>query len=275
MKAMALVKSFMTKDVDPDTIAAQIADTKAVVANHRAEAERLAAQWRDAESMEAAELIERRKVEALRLAERGELALPEMERKLVTTRAERQRAGIARHQKIMRDLYPRLRRAIEDACIVQHEAIAAREAAERELSGGVVAIHVPHLSYRGFLMSDLVKLWSDEMDRTFAARPVAPVAVVAPPVAVAPVKPAAAKPAQPVAPVAPVKPRRPLHKSKVAVGDRRLIVFLRPNVELPGGELSLVGDQLDVDAKQAEQLVRSGACEYVSADAGANVLKGN
>src|SRR6202011_4033133 len=107
--------------------------------------------WRDADTAEDAEKIEGRRRECLRLAERGEAALPGMEAAPIAARAERQRDGIARHQKIMRDLYPRLRRALEAAAEVQHEAIDAREAAERELGGGICAIHLPHLSYRGFV----------------------------------------------------------------------------------------------------------------------------
>jgi hypothetical protein len=266
MGALSMVKSFMTRETDPDTIATQIADTKAVVANHRAEAERLTVAWRDADTAEDADKIERRRRECLRLAERGEAALPGMEAALVAARATKQSVALARHQSAARAMYPRLRQAVENAASVQAEAIKLREDAERELGGGVVQQHIPIIGFRGLLLPDLVAMWRNEMDRTFAEpAPVAAVSVVAPRVATPPARAVGIKDQRvvekPVAPVAPVKPRREPRQDKVAPNGR-LVTLMRSGVELPDGTQGVVGDVVAMLATDAERLVMSGAGDY-------------
>jgi hypothetical protein len=87
---------------------------------------------------------------------------------LAQTRGEEQRTALARHHWAFAALYPRLRRAISAAAEIQGDAIRAREAAVVELGEGLVAIHLPHLVYNGFLLHDLVKIWTAEQDKIWA-----------------------------------------------------------------------------------------------------------
>jgi hypothetical protein len=194
--------------------------------------------------------------------------LPVLSERLTAARAAAQRAGIAKHLEIARKTYPRLKAAIEAAAAVRHEAIRTREQANAELGESVVSVHIPHISYRGFLMADLVKLWSDEQDRVFAAKPAqpAPVAVVAPrQVAQAPARPADVKDQRvaekPAAPVVAPKPKRQPRRDKVSVSGR-LVTLLRSGVELPDGEQGVVGDVVALPIDAAERLVMSGAGDY-------------
>jgi hypothetical protein len=267
--AMALVKNLMGRgEADSDEIAAKIADTRTVIANHRAEAERLTTEWRDADSAEDAEKVEARRRECLRLVERGEAALPGLEAAHVQARATKARVALATHQAAMRAIYPKLRSAIESASSVQHEAMVARKAAIAELGEGVVQLHIPVIA---LCLPDLTAMWRNQMDRVFAAPAPQPAvaAVVQPRVAQAPARPVGAadrrvveKPVAPVAPQPAPKQKRPLRKDTVAVGGR-LVSVLRSGIDIDGFQ-AMTGDQIALPAEQAELLVRAGSCDYVN-----------
>jgi hypothetical protein len=257
--AMALVRNMLPgRDADPDAIAARIADTRHVIEQHREDAESLTIAWRDAEDAAAAEKVEARRRECLRLAERGEAALPGLDAALIAARATKERVALARHLAAVRALYPKLRSAIETAASVQHECILARQAAIAELGEGIVQQRIPIAGFMGICVPDSVAIWRNHQDSVFAAEPAA-----VPPVAVVkPAPPVSAKPAapQPVAPVTP-KPKRVPRRDKVAPNGR-LVTLMRSGVELPDGTQGVVGDVVAMLATDAERLVMSGAGDY-------------
>jgi len=270
MKAMTLVKNFMTGMDSVGDIVGRIEAERAKLAASMQEVERLEAVRVGADSYEDAQAAESRLGRVRWEISRIDALLPQLEARLVDARAAAQRSGIAKHLDIARKTYPRLRAAIEAAAAVQHEAIKTREAADAELGEGIVAQYIPHISYRGFLMADLVKLWSDEQDRVFSAKSApAPVAVIAPRVAPTPARAVGvadrrAIVEKPVAPVAPVKPKRQPRRDKVAPNGR-LVTLMRSGVELPDGTQGVVGDVIAMSAEQAERLVMSGAADYHNA----------
>jgi hypothetical protein len=264
--AMALVRNMLPgRDADPDAIAAQIANTRHVIETHRAEYESLATAWRDADTAEDADKIERRRRECLRLAERGEAAMPGMEAALVAARATKQRVALAKHLAAARAVYFKLRDVVEIAASVQHEAILVRQAAIAELSEGVVQQRIGAVAYMGILLPDLVEIWRAHQDRVFAepATVQAVAAVVAPVPAKPAVKPAPAAPVPPTTEPAKPKPRREPRRDKVSVGGR-LVTILRTGVEIGDQQLH-AGDQISVSMEQAELLLRNGAAELVNA----------
>jgi hypothetical protein len=284
MKALTVVKNFMTGTDDLGSLIGERDAAVAKLAAAREEILRLEEQRLSAESFDDAEAINRRIARVQWTVDQiNSAVLPQLNRRITESQAIKQRDALLKHQAAARAQFFKLKAAIENAGAAQAEAIAARQSAERELGGGLVQRSVPVVAYMGLLLPDLIEMWVAEQTRVFAAPAPQPAvaAVVQSRVAPTPTRPVGvadrrevAKPVAPVPKVEPVKPKRPLRKSKVAVGDRRLIVMLRPNVEIDS-ELSMVGDQIDVPTAQAESLVKAGCADYVSADAGANVLKGN
>jgi hypothetical protein len=196
-------------------------------------------------------------------------ALPELELRLAAARAADQAAALARHKGILLDLYPKLKRAIFAAVDLQHEAIAAREAACKELGEATVFRNLPTIAFAGFLLKDLVAIWQAENDRVFAdlARKPTPAAIPAP------VRAALPPPAKPKTPVAEPKqpaarpPRVVRHDAFPTDGQQALVVFMRSGVELPDSTTARIGDEVALPVEQARALVLRGACDYVSAPA--------
>ena len=91
--------------------------------------------------------------------------LPDLEARLKAARAEQHRRAISRHLAAVRSLYPRLKAANPGSPALQAEAIKLRDAAIAEIGEAAATINLPVLSYRGLLLEDLVRLWSDELDR--------------------------------------------------------------------------------------------------------------
>jgi hypothetical protein len=274
--AMALVRNLITGSDNLGDLLGERDSAVAKLAASREEIVRLKSQRLSAESFEDAEAVSQRIARVTWTIDQITVAiLPALEQRIIAAQSAKQRAGILRHQKIHRDLYPRLKTAIQAASAIQVEAVNARAAAQADLGEHVANQALPHLAYRGLLLPDLIELWSNEQDRVFlslaapAPQP-AVAAVVAPkaaPLAVAPPiapKPAA-KPAPvvaPVAPVAPTKPRREPRRDRVAPNGR-LISVLRPGLDVNGYKAS-IGDQIALSAEQAEVLVRAGSCDYVN-----------
>jgi pyruvate/2-oxoglutarate dehydrogenase complex dihydrolipoamide acyltransferase (E2) component len=267
MGVVQIIKSAVGVGDSVGDIVGRIEAERAKRAAAMVEAERLEALRVGAESYEDAQAAESRLGRVHWEVSRIEALLPQLEARLVTARAAAQRAGIAKHLEIARKLFPELRQAIMDAAAVQQRVIDARTAATAELGEGVVTLHIPHVSFRGLLLTDLIQAWERDVARSFPAKsaPVPPVAAVVKPAQVAQVKPVAPKPAPPVAPVAPVKPKpRPLRRDKVAVGSK-LVTVLRPGIELPGGERAMIGDVIGTfTMEQADALLRAGAVDLAS-----------
>ena len=140
MKALELVKR--TARVAVDQVAEAEAALRAVRAEieaARAQAHELGHAWVTASTQDAAEDIARRRAELLRVAERGEQQIPQLEAQLVAANAEKQREGLARHRAAIAAFVPELVSAVERAAAVQVQAIKLREAAIAELGEGVVA----------------------------------------------------------------------------------------------------------------------------------------
>ncbi len=170
-KAVGVV-SVLKKAVSGDGVAAlerEIAELRETIASQRAEAVRLGDEWLAAPSQAAAEAIEARRVECLRVAAAAELRLSGLETRLTEARAAAQRDALARHRAVMAGLYPRLRQALDNAAKVQQQVIAARDAAVAELGEGLASVHIPHLAYAGFLYEDLIAMWAADQERIWSA----------------------------------------------------------------------------------------------------------
>jgi hypothetical protein len=228
----------------------------------------------DAESFDEAKSIEERVARVRWECEHLAALLPQLEQRLAIAKNARQKAAIARHAAANRRLWPKLRRAISDAVDAQEELIRMRADATAEIGEHACTLHLPVAAFAGFLHREHFECWTRELDRVMAEpAPVNPV-----PVAVA--KPASTKTAaKPVAPVPPAEPAKPAklrepRRDKVAINGK-LVRILRAGIELPDGTQGYVGDEVALSDAVARELVRNGGGDFVSADAGANVLKGN
>jgi hypothetical protein len=262
MKALHLVKRAAGTVVDVIAeVEAELAALRAQAQTARDQAQKLANEWWNAASQEAAEEIARQRGEAERIIARAEARIPELEQRRAAAVAERQRDRLKHHHAAIAGYAPTLIAAVRAAATAQSEAIALREAAVRELGEGIVAANIPHLAFRGLLLPDLVSSWIDLVEQTFN-----PPAASAPhPVAVPPR--AKASPAKP--PIAAAPAPRPARPPRVDPApehpDQCSVVLLRANVELGDGTLSVVGDRCTMMADQARDLVVRGAAEYCQA----------
>lgn len=236
----------------------ELAELRAAIEHHQAEAARLAADWLHAASQDAAEQFDRQRREALRLIERDTARIPVLESRRLAAKAEMQRQGLARHRAAIAAFVATLVKAVEAAAAAQVQAIRLRDAAIAELGEGVVAANIPHLAFAGLLLPDLVAMWRHEVERMFAppaAAPPRPVAVPAPAKAAAP-KSIAAPPA-PRPTRAPRRDPPPEHPDQVAIR------MLRNGVDLGDGTQSVIGDECTMMADDGRLLVLRGAADYL------------
>jgi hypothetical protein len=210
---LKIVKAILKPD-DPAELERQIAALKAEAAEASAEIDRLKDERRFAASYDEARAIDDRMARQMWATEHAAATLPSLELRLAARRAADQAAALARHKTALVDLYPQLKQAIFAAIEMQERAQTLRDAAVKELSEGVVALHLPAIAFAGFLKRDLVQdIWARENDRVIgelARKPqerAAQPAIAAPP----PAK-AKSKATAPVAhnPPAPRRPARPL-----------------------------------------------------------------
>jgi hypothetical protein len=256
MMRLRLVK----KVIDPVAEAeAELARLGEVEETAKADTERLDNDWLFAESQAAAEQVDLARIEAHRVLARCAAQRPALEQRLAAAKAERQREGLARHHAAIAAFAPRLIGAVEAAAALQVQAIELRDCAEAELGSQLVAGNIPHLSFRGLLLPDLVAIWAQELRRSFAPPSAKPVPAVA-----AIVK--ANGHAAPAAPVpSPPRPKRaaradPLPQS----ADQSAAVFLRGGIELPDtGEQSIVGDRITMTTAQARAYALRGVADIV------------
>jgi hypothetical protein len=267
---LQMVKNAMTKSDNIDALVAEIENAKDAGIRAYAELERLEAARLVAEDYETARGIDEQLARVRWGIDRIDAMLPALENRLKIARNTRQQEAIAKHVAINRRAWPKFRAALSAAVDAQAAVIADRDAAVAEIGEHAASIHLPFLAFRGFLYRDLFDIYAAELDRVYA-EPAVKSAVVASRIASVQARPVHAgtprivRLDEPVHAPPPRKKTRPLHKVKVAVGDRRLCVFLRANVELDGGDLSLVGDQIDLPTEQAKALCQNGAVELVSA----------
>jgi hypothetical protein len=257
MTPLELVKRTARAAVDQVAEAeAALRAARAEIETSRAQAHELDLAWLMASTQEAAEEIARRRAELVRVADRGEQLIPQLEGQLVAAKAEKQRQGLARHHAAIAAFVPELISAVERAAAVQVQAISLRQQAERELGEGIVAAHIPHLAFAGLPLPDLVQMWRSEIERIFAppaAAPPRPVAVPAP-------RPSAPKRAIALPPEP--RPVRPLRRDPPPNDGERALFFVRSGAELPDGSSAAVGDIVNMPAAQAEILVRSGPADF-------------
>jgi hypothetical protein len=256
MKALRLLKSAAAVDAVAEA-EAELARVRAEIEQANAETQQLGQAWLTAATQEAAEAIERQRLEAERVAKRAELRIPELEAQRATAKAENQRHGLARHRAAIAGFAPTLDAAISAAAEAQVQAIKLREAAVAELGESVVAGNIPHLAYNGLLLPDLVALWRAEVQRMFS-----PPAAAAPRAVAPAARPKAAAPKPVVAPPAPRPTRAPRRDPAPEDPSQVAIVMLRNGVELGDGTQSVIGDECTIMADQGRLLVLRGCADY-------------
>jgi hypothetical protein len=244
-----------------DAVAAaetELARVRAEIEQAKAEAQQLGQAWLTAATQDAAEAIERQRLESERVAKRDEQQIPQLEARVTAAKAEKQRHGVARHRAAIAAFVPELVAAVEAAAAMQVQAIQLREAAIAELGEGAVQREIPVVGFLGLLLPDLVRDWSRSLQRMFA-----PAAAATPrPVASRPSPKAAA--AKPVISPPPPRPARPPRRDPPPEHpDQVVVTMLRANVQLGDGSLSVVGDELTLMRDDARQLLLSGAADYV------------
>jgi hypothetical protein len=165
---LTVVKRLIAGKDDTGALQQQITALKAEGADASAEIDRLKRERVAAASYEEARELDERIARQIWVTEHCAAALPQLELQLDAARALEQAAALARHKVVLLEIYPKLKTAVLAAVETQHEAIAAREAACRELGEAVVSRNLPIIAYAGFLMKDLVAIWQAENDRLFA-----------------------------------------------------------------------------------------------------------
>jgi hypothetical protein len=274
---------------DPAEIEAEIGALKAGIERFKADAKLHGTDWLHADTEAHAQKADAARREAERCAARDELKLPDLEARLVTARAIRQREALVRWRGLIAATYPRLRTALLNAAEAQEAARRVREQASAAL-GEQVAHLVPYVGYRGLIYPDLLALWLKEQDRVWSAP-------WEPPGLPGPARPpltaeerAAARNAPPVRseiahhmaqpggaallpratpapapPAEPPKPPRPLHREtgRPPAGKRRL-KFIRGGTPLnePGTDLARIGDVIAVPDDVAFRLVKNSVAIY-------------
>lgn len=239
----------------------QIEEIRAAGAAALAELDRLQAERAEAEDYQRVVAID----EDMRRAQFGidhaAHKLRGLEAELAAAKAAEQAAALARHKKILIELWPRLRRAVIAAGQIQAEAILARQAATAELGEHQATLQLPVIGYSGLLIDPYIGLWASENDRVFAAlerkpKPAPPAPVPAPAKAAPPKHPIAAPPAP--------RPLRPLRRDPPPADGQVSVTMLRAGVELGDDRgPSVVGDEISISTEQGRLLVLRGCADYV------------
>lgn len=261
---------------DVAALAAEIAAEKTKAAAACEEIENLQAARCTAESFERARELDEVIARARWIVEHADAVIPSLEGRLSILKAERQADGIVRHYKAAERAYRKLRAAVDAAAAAQVDAIAARNAAIAELGDAIVQRSIPAVAFGGMVMPDLVKLWTDELDRVFRSPA---------PNLSAPINPASTatyqrpresdfglgwtrkrQPEPASEPEPPKTPeRRPLRRDASPGAGERQVAILRPGIELPDGVQGIVGDIVTLPEERAQAMVRGGAAEFFEA----------
>src|SRR5271167_2869398 len=150
------VRRLITGKDDVASLQQQLVALKAEGADASVEIERLKSERALAANYEEATAIDGAVARQAWIVEHCASALPELELRLAACRAADQAAALAKHRGILIGLYPRLKAAILAAVEAQEEALAAREAACKEIGEAAVSRNLPAIAYAGFLTRDLV-----------------------------------------------------------------------------------------------------------------------
>jgi hypothetical protein len=253
-----VVKRLIGKD-DPAELASEIEALKTSAADACAEIERLELARLGAPDYPAALVVTEEIKRAQWVIDSAAAKLPNLEARLEAARAEQHRRAISRHLAAVRLLYPRLKDAILAAASLQADAIKLRDAAVAEIGEHAATVNLPILAFRGLLLPDLIKLWSDELDRSvFSPAPPPRVQLAL----ASSRKPAAA--AKPARPTPSPRPKRPPRQAAEPAADGEItLMFLRPGVELDDGTQSVAGDVVNLPAALARSLLESGTADLV------------
>jgi hypothetical protein len=252
---LAVVKRLIGKD-DPAELASEIEALKTSAADASAESEQLQAARLVAADYEATLAVDEQIKRARWVVDSAAAKLPDLEARLKAAQAEQHRQAISRHLSACRAIYPRLKNAILAAGQLQAEAIRLRDRAISEIGEHAAQVNLPIIAFRGLLLPDLIKLWSDELDRIVFAMAAPPRVQLAPPSSQKTA--AAAKPARPAP--APRPKRQPRQAAEPADGEIT-VMFLRSGVDLEDGTQSLTGDVVNMPAAVARSLLESGAAD--------------
>jgi hypothetical protein len=276
MRGQRLLQVITGQPVDDvDALTAELEAEKAKASEACSQLDWLERERKTADSFEAARALDEQIAEAKWVIAKADERIPHLEGRLKAARAERQAEALARHQTILRRRYPQFRKALQQAVEQQAEVIREREAAVLELGKHLAQIHLPHITYAGFLFKDLLAIWTGENDRVFSD-PLPKPAVVPPRPAPAPAKPDYArhgfgwtevgggKPVQEPEPPPPRVKRVPRHDAPPADGTQRQVAILRTGLELPDGTQSVAGDIITVPAEHATLMVKTGAAEFAA-----------
>jgi hypothetical protein len=147
---------------------AELARVRAEIELAKAEAQQLGRAWLTATTQEAAEAIERQRLEFERVAKRGEQQIPQIEAQRNAAKAEKQREGLARHRAAIAAFVPEFIAAVEAASQAQVQAIKLREAAIAELGESAAQRELPAVAFLGLLLPDIVSDWSRSLLCMFA-----------------------------------------------------------------------------------------------------------
>jgi hypothetical protein len=228
------------------------------------EIERLNASKLDAENYEAVEVIDRRIAKQRWIIAHAEKLLPELEARLAAAKAEALKKAIARLLIDRRALYLRLRAAIEVATEIQHECMRHDQAACAEIGENAARVHLPVIAFRGILLADLVKIWTNEQDRVFAVNQRAiTVARQQTPSKPRPSRhfPSANAPLE----QAPVPRMARERKALPEIENGVRVIVLRSGIEI-NGERLVAGDVTIMGADQAEAAMRAGSVDLAPAE---------
>jgi hypothetical protein len=173
MSLLKMVKDTIAPVDEVADLTAKIKAERAAGTAGRLEIERLEAELlearRNGAGYEEAQPLRDRIARARWAIDGADQVISKLEAQLGVAEAKKQHEKTTRHWRATARIYPKLRRAIEEAAALQVEAVKAREAAAAD--GVAVQTQIPVLAYMGFLFPDLVEIWSTEMDRVFAVPP--------------------------------------------------------------------------------------------------------
>jgi hypothetical protein len=156
---LAVVAKLMRKG--GDDVAApqqQIHALKVEGAEASEEVDRLKRERAQAASYDEARDLDDRIARQIWVTELCAAAIPRLELQMGAVRAAALAAALARHARVLIDLYPRLKAAVRAAVDAQEEAMAAHEAACREIGEAEVFRNLPSIGYAGFLRSELYSI---------------------------------------------------------------------------------------------------------------------
>ncbi|MEA2757311.1 MAG: hypothetical protein QOJ54_3600 [Aliidongia sp.] len=262
------VVAMVTQRDDVASLKAKIETVCAEGLTATAEIERIDAAIKAPGNREAFKDLKRQRAEQEENAEYAAGELVRLQAQLATAKVLQDQRAFARHDKAIRALYPKLRAAMIAAGRVQAEVIAAREAACAEVGEGIVNSRIPFFAYRGLVLDEFIKLWTDDTDRVLAApvakpRPVPAVKPPTPPPIISAMTPHGIRLDELPPPLPPKPVREPAPPP--AQGEVR-VVICNGNVTDTAGTAHATGATINLRAEQARALALKGMVEIVAVE---------